>query len=363
MLRLPALIALVATGALSTGCVATTHDSDKAGGLPHSGTVVLRMASTPFGLPDVPPVAAFAHEVDALSRGSIRIDVINEWGHYAPDAEAQVVRANASGKVDLGWAASRVFDTLGVPAFQALSAPMLIDSYPLVDAVVRSDLPGRMLAGLTDLGVTGLAVFGDELRYPVGVHRALLTPSDWQGRSIGTYRSRTQAAAIEALGARAVEAIGPFRTHAVDSGTIQGFEFDIRRYDRQMWATKAPYITANIALWAQFDVLFANSKRLAALSDQQRGWLRQAARDAAKNSVGNAQQRDSFVEHSCSEGAHLITAPAADLAAMRRAFTPIYRSLERDRQTIQFLRQIQHLKTAAPPGTGLDIPPKCATGS
>ncbi len=360
MLRTPALIALIATGALATGCVVTSHESDKAGGLPHSGTVVLRMASTPFGLPDVPSVAAFAREVSALSGGTIRIDVINEWGHYAPDAEAQVVRATASGKVDLGWVGSRVFDTLGVPAFEALSAPMLIDSYPLADAVLRSDLPGQMLAGLTNLGVTGLAVFGDELRYPVGVRKPLLTPSDWQGRSIGTYRSRTQAAAIRALGATPVEAIGPYRSHAVDSGTIQGFEFDVRRYDRQTWAAKAPYITANIALWAQFDVLFANSKRLAALSDRQRGWLEQAARDAAKNSVGDTEQRDSFVEHSCSEGAHFITARPADLAAMRRAFTPVYRSLERDRQTRQFLRQIQQLKAATPPAPGLDVPPLCA---
>jgi TRAP-type transport system periplasmic protein len=360
MLRTPALIALIATAALATGCVATSHDSDKAGGLPPNGNVVLRMASTPYGLPDVPPVAAFAREVATLSRGTIRIDVINEWGHYAPDAEAQVVRATASGKVDLGWAGSRVFDTLGVAIFQALSAPMLIDSYPLADAVLRSDLPGQMLTGLTDLKVTGLAVLGDELRYPVGVRKPLLAPGDWQWRSIGTYPSRAQAAAIRALGATPVEAIGPYRSHAVDSGTIQGFEFDVRRYDRQTWAAKAPYITANVPLWAQFDVLFANTERLAALSDQQRRWLEQAARDASTNSVGDTRQRDSFVEHACSEGAHFITATPADLAAMRRAFNPVYRTIEHDQQTKQFLRQIQQLKAATPPAAGLDIPPLCA---
>jgi hypothetical protein len=33
-----------------------------------------------------------------------------------------------AGKVDLGWVGTRVFDTLGVASFQAVTAPMLIDN-------------------------------------------------------------------------------------------------------------------------------------------------------------------------------------------------------------------------------------------
>jgi TRAP-type C4-dicarboxylate transport system substrate-binding protein len=363
MLRKPALIALLAAASLASGCVATSNDSDKAGGVERNGTVTLRMASAPWDLQDVPPLAAFARRVRALSGGSVRINVVNLWANYAPDAEAQVVRATESGAVDLGWAGSRVFDTLGVPAFQALSAPMLIDTYPLADAVLRSGLTSRMLTSLTGSRLTGLAVLGDELRYPIGVQHPLLAPSDWRGLSIGTYRSRAQADAIRALGANPVVAFGAYRDHAVANGTIQGFEFDVRRYDRDMWAARAPFVTANVALWAQFDVLFANSERLSSLSDEQRGWLQQAARDAAENSVGAAQERDSFVAHSCAAGAHFVTATPADLAAMRRAFGPVYQSLGQDRQTRRFVDQIQQLKTATPPGAGFDIPPKCAIGS
>ena len=34
-----------------------------------------------------------------------------------------------AGKADLGWAGSRAFDSVGVPSFDALHAPLLIDSY------------------------------------------------------------------------------------------------------------------------------------------------------------------------------------------------------------------------------------------
>ena len=98
-----------------------------------------------------------------------------------------MVHAVAAGTVDLGWAGSRVFDTVGMRSWQALSAPLLIDSYPLENAVLRSGMPGRMLAGLPKIGVAGLGVLGESLRLPFRAHRPLLAPADWRGVSFGTY--------------------------------------------------------------------------------------------------------------------------------------------------------------------------------
>ena len=283
-----ALLALAAAAAAAAGCGAAVG-GDKAGG-PAGGQVVLRMASTPFGLADVPPVADFARRVRALSGGSIQVKVINEWGAYAPGVEAQVVRAVAAGTVDLGWAGSRVFDTMGVPGFRALSAPMLIDSYPLEKAVLRTAIPGQMLAGLGSVHVTGLGVLGDVLRRPVSARRPLLAPADWRGVSFGTYRSGIQEQAIRALGAAPVVAFGPYRDHDLDSGQIQAFELDVQRYARRDLAARAPYVTANVVLWPQFDVLVANPARLASFTAQQRAWLRQAADAAARDSVRSGGQ-------------------------------------------------------------------------
>ena len=100
------------------------------------------------------------------------------------NAEQQVVKDVAAGSFDIGFAGTSVFDTLGVTSFQALSAPMLIDNYPLENAVIRSSLPGKMMAGLAKLNVTGLAVFGDEMRRPIGVRQPILSPGRLAGHHV-----------------------------------------------------------------------------------------------------------------------------------------------------------------------------------
>ena len=344
--KVGAVLALALAAVVAAGCGASAG-GDKAGG-PAGGTVVLRMASA--GNPP-PPVTDFTRRVRALSGGSLQIQLISQWGNYAPSDEAQVVRAAAAGTVDLGWAGSEVFDTVGVPGLRALSAPMLIDSYPLENAVVKSTLPARMLAGLGRVRVTGLAVLGDGLRHPIAVRRPLLAPADWRGLSIGTYRSSVQEQAIRALGATPVVAFGPYRTHDLGTGAIQGFELDMLRYVHNVPVPSARYVTANVALWPLFDVLFANPARLASLTPRQRSWLRQAAQEAAASSVSLvAGQNVPYIRHACAMGARFATATPGDLAALHTAFAPVYRSLEADPQTGAFIRQIQQLKKATPPG-------------
>jgi TRAP-type transport system periplasmic protein len=356
--RAGALLALTLAAVAAAGCSAAAG-GDKAGG-PAGGPVVLRMASTPSGVSYAPPVADFVQRVQSLSGGSVQIKVISQWGDYAPDAEAQVVHAVAHGTVDLGWAGSRVFDTMGVPAFGALSAPMLIDSYPLENAVIKSAVPARMLAGLSRLQVTGLAVLGDVLRHPYAVHRPLLAPADWRGLSIGGYRSAAQEQAVRALGATPVVAFGPYRAHDLASGAIQGFELDMRTYVHLGLVASARYVTANVVLWPQFDVLFANPARLASLTGQQRAWLQQAAAASRGSVMLAAGQNAPYIEQACALGARFVTATPADLAALRQAFTPVYRSLETDPQTSGLIAQIQHLKKATPPGPAPAIPAGCA---
>jgi hypothetical protein len=58
---------------------------------------------------------------------------------------------------------------MGVTSFQALQAPMLIDSYSLERAVIASSIPGQMLQGLNKVGVHGLGVVADGLRKPAAV--------------------------------------------------------------------------------------------------------------------------------------------------------------------------------------------------
>jgi TRAP-type C4-dicarboxylate transport system substrate-binding protein len=301
----------------------------------------------------------FVSQVKERSSGNLRVQVASTWGDYADDAEQQVVRAVAAGKADLGWAGARVFDTMGVTSFQALQAPMLIDSYALEQAVVASDLPGQMLQGLTKVGVRGLGVLPDGLRKPIAVKHPLLGVGDWRGITFGTLKSAGQAQAIRSLGATPMEVFRRARNEALLDGRLQGLEMDLFVYEHGALAQPAPYVTANVTLWPQMDVLFANPDRLARLTEQQRGWLQQAAQDAAGRSPGLADRDAQSLKNACQSGARFANASPGDLAALRNAFAPVYASLEQDPQTKAFIQQIQALKASTSSGSSLTIPTDC----
>jgi TRAP-type C4-dicarboxylate transport system substrate-binding protein len=349
-----ALVACIA------GCTVPTVANK--GGAPVE-PVVLRLGNTAFDLLSANRAAAdFIARVSALSGGRMRIEVINGIGGFAPDNEAQVVHAVASGSVDIGVTGAGVFDSMGVLGLRALSAPMLIDSYPLQTAVIESQLTRQMLDQLQSLKLRGLGVFAGALHVPVAVQRPLLGPRDWKGISFGTYRSETQEQAIRALGATPVEASGDLRRHYLETGGIQGFEFGIRGYVLQepYLSQAAPYITSNVVLWPGVTVLFANAARFGSISAQDREWLQEALSGATKAAIGLAGRDDgSDINQECALGTRFAVAPPTDIAAMQAAFATVYEWLDRDARTKSFIDQIDALKGSTSPGQPLAIPAGC----
>jgi TRAP-type C4-dicarboxylate transport system substrate-binding protein len=359
--RLRAFALATAVAMVVGGCAAPRGPvGDKAGGVP-GGRVVLRMAVTGGGPISGAP-AIFVKRVKALSRGNVRIDVIYQWGSFTPPAEQDVVRAVASDTIDLGQVGSRVFDTLGVTSLRALNAPMLIDSYQLESAVLRSRIPGRMIQGLDGVGVEGLAVLASGLRKPIG-DRPLLRPADWRGITFSTYLSETQVDAIRLLGATPKVAFGSFRWQGLTSGQIQGYEFNLLAYNGNgAWAYPPRNITANVTLWPEMFVIVANPDRLATLTPRQRGWLEQAAREAQARSVAIIEAETGLVAALCSHGVRFANASPKDLAELRQAFAPVYARLEGDPQTKAFIAQIQGLKRSTPANIPFAIPSGCSIG-
>jgi TRAP-type transport system periplasmic protein len=348
-----AVIAAVAAG----GCTGDGAGGDKAGG---SGEpVVLRMANTASNLDYTPAIKDFVGRVKERSGGNVRIEVVHEWGNFTADAEQQVVRAVATGQVDLGHAGTRAFDTMAVTSFQALQAPMLIDSYALQRAVIQGDLPREMLHGLDRVGVAGLGVLGGGLSKPIAVKKPLLGSGDWRRITFGTYKSEVQTQAIRSLGATPMEAFGISRAQALKDGKLQAFELNLLGYQLNTMTDEAPYVTANVNLWPQTDVLFANPGRLTALTSQQRGWLQQAAADAVGSSVGLADHDAELVAFTCKSGARFANASQADLGGLRKAVAPVYAKLRDNPETKAFIEQIQALKRSTPAGAALGIPAGC----
>jgi TRAP-type C4-dicarboxylate transport system substrate-binding protein len=355
--RLAALVLAATVAFVAVGCGGGGANEDKAGG---SGTPVrLRMATTYGGLDQTPAVEYFVKHVKELSGGNMRIEVVDRWGDFASNAEQQVVRDVSAGNVDLGWVGTRVFDTVGVNSFQALTAPMLIDSYALENAVIERGITTQMMKRLDDLGVVGLGVLADGLRKPVGVNGPILGPADWRGITFATLPSRGQAEAIRALRATPAQVFGTERQKGVEHGRIQGFEMNLWVYKSNLMWHLGPYMTANVNLWPQMDVLLANPARLAALSAKRRRWLEEAGRDAATHSAALADKDAQAFGDACVSGARFGEASAADRAALEAAFAPVYGNLEHDPTTKAFIRRIQVLKATTAPERTLVIPSAC----
>jgi hypothetical protein len=137
--------------------------------------VVLRMDSPdPAGIQHDPAVQFFVSGSRAF-----RADGCGSTSRATPPRpdgsvdEAGLLRAVAGGEADLGWAHTASFDASVFDAFDALDAPMLIDSYPTETAVVRSVLAQRMLAGVSRGGLSGLALLAGPLDRLIGTSTPL----------------------------------------------------------------------------------------------------------------------------------------------------------------------------------------------
>lgn len=352
-----AAAAAAAVGVLATGIAAAAEPPDKSGG---KTPVVLTLLNSDSDLSGVPAVQRFVDRVGQLSGGDLTVEVRSQ-NDGRTGFEQRVVRAVKANEAQLAWVGTRVWDTLGVNTFRALHAPLLIDSYALQGAVLRSDIPGGMLAGLDGHGVVGLALLGDNLRYPAAAKRPLRGPADYKGLRFRSLTSATQAAAIRALGARPAGEGWAELGDALVSGRLGGLEVDLNTYESNAYSVVAPYVTLNVALWPRTTVLFANEAALAKLSEEQQRWVRQAAADAARYSLTTFGEDQRIVRLQCRNGMKAVSASPADMAALRRAFAPVSASLRRDPTTAAMLARIAALKRNVH-AAALRVPSSCRVG-
>ncbi len=309
---------------------------------------------------DAVAAAYFSRRVAELSHGALRVEVVDAWDNLKSDREQHLVSLVADGTADLGWVSTLAFDTLGVTSFQALTAPMLIESYPLERAVLASDIPAKMLPGLASLKVTGLALFGDSLRKPGAVKAPLLRPADWGGLKVAVGRSRVISDAISGLGAMPIT-VGYNELPAfLRSGKVQATTMNIARYASDGIDVYAPYVTQNVNLYPGVIALIANPHRLAQLSPNQRTWIDEAAKEASARSTELVERaQPPLLASLCKSGARFATASPAQLAAFRQAFAPVVERLERDPATRAFVTQILRLNRSTPGVAGYVVPPAC----
>ena len=313
--------------------------SDKAGGAEKQKPVVLEFAS--FTSDIQPQLQVFAEEVARRSDGTLRIEFEPDWRRDDPDAERGTIEDVKAGKADMAWVGARVFDRLDVTSFQALLAPLLVDSYDLEGQVFESGIPTSMLEGVEELGVVGIGVLPGPIRRLLGLSHPFLQPSDFEGQVIGGAENELSVRTFQALGAT-LEALPA-------GGSLEGLDAT-EQHLGAIWGNRynkaAKYVGANVNLWPRPLVIFVGKEVFASLTPKQQAVLREAATSAVPEALAAARAEDEEASSElCRRGLSFAVASESELAALRSALEPVYAELTADPETRSAIDAIANLKT------------------
>jgi TRAP-type C4-dicarboxylate transport system substrate-binding protein len=349
--------AVIASGLAVTllgaaGCGSTR--GDKAGGGGDAEATVLTFA-LPTGRPPL-QLESWAESLADESNGNLTVDFQPGWRDGETDFEQGIVADIQTGKVEMGWVGARVFDRVGVNAFQALLAPLLVDSHDLQAAVFDAGIPEQMLGGVEDIGLVGIGVLPGPMRKVLGVDKPFLRPADFAGAVVGMNDSALSENALRALGATPRAMVANATLDGMD-----GYEQQLASIVGNHYAAAAGYVTTNINLWPRPLVIVIGEQAYQSLTADQQAILHDASRAAIPDALADSRTEDAnAVPSLCRDGMTLPVATDADLAELRRALEPVYEQLSRDETTNAYLDQIEALKdelgggpdTAACPANG-----------
>lgn len=345
--RLLSAAAIVSVVLVAIGCV--NRDNDKAGGSATTEPRVITMAQSNRGAP-TPQLTRWAEDVRRRSAGALRIEFEDGWRFGEAKYEAGTIEDVKAGKVDMAYVGARVFDTVGVKSFQALSAPMLVDSYELQEAVFNAGIPDQMLAGLDKIDLVGIGVLPGPMFKTLGVSKPFVRPSDFAGTVIGIQDSALAEQIVLALGAT---------PHAVPTSAelngLDGYEQPLPSIVGNHYEATAGFVTANVNMWPRPLVIVMSDQASESLTPAERRVLREAARAAQSDALNvSRSEDDDAVAYLCQKGMTLTVASEQDLADLNAAFEPLYQQLVANSETESYIDTIRALKETV--GTAPEAP-------
>lgn len=331
-------------GTVLVGCGSNSPASSEPTEPTGSEAVTLRIGTDDEpGLPAADAIEEFARQVEERSDGRIMIEPV--WHAAGPDVDdwdQAVARMVVDRELDLGLIPSRAWDTEGVTSLRALNAPFLVTSKALVDEIVTSDVSEDLLAGLEEIGITGLALLPEGMRHVFWWDQPLLTSDDFAGALIRAPRSATTYALLEALGATPDDLVlGPGFGAGVEDGSVAGAEssFALATGLPGSWTTAA----GNVTLFPKVNSLVANAEAFAELTPDQRVIITAAAAGTRDWAIANTVDEAAAAEAYCAAGGTVVLADSAQIESLVVASRPVYEELERDESTKRLIERIRAL--------------------
>ena len=347
-------LSVLATAACSGGA-----PTDRAGG----ETLTITLATIDHVNPDGQSfgVQAFVENIPKVSAGRLKVEVVEDYGGGGPTADADLVKAIAEGKLDGGWVGTRGFGAAGIHGLEAFEAPMVITTYAAEKALVSSDVATEALAALDQSGVVGLGLTVGALRRPFAAKSALVGAEDWNRVNFRVYNSEVQSDAVKALGGVPVNT-GLDWINQVRASRLRGAEYSLAQYQQSGYGKEAGNVTGNVVLWPKMFVLAFGRQKFDALSEQQRGWIQEAADLGVKASLEATYDESSIAQELCTRGVRFKDATPAQLLGLRTRLAPILDRLAADPQSGPLLTKIKAVTVQKPASETLVVDSDCRQG-
>src|SRR5215212_886623 len=193
----------VLSAALLNGC-SLGGGTDKSGGDASHASTTGRVVTLRFATGDPSSVApAFIAELTRASGGRVHVVTV-PYDDDATDVDQRIAADVAAGRLDVADVAARAWESQGATGFRVFQTPFLITSDALLRRVVKTPaIVDPLLASLSSLRVTGLAVVPRGIRYLFAARRPLDSLNAFAGTRIRINESAATDDILHELHARA----------------------------------------------------------------------------------------------------------------------------------------------------------------
>lgn len=264
----------------------------------------------------------FASLVDERTDGAVKIDVYA--GGVLIGEETQAIEAMQSGELAFARTSSSPLTSF-VPDFDVFQLPYLFSSRDHMWKVLDGE-PGQNLLQKLDENGTGL--YG--LAYYDAGARSFYTDTpidsvdDFSGLKIRVMNSGLMKSMVEALGAKAVQNIGPNEVYyAIEDGRIDGAENNWPTYESMHDYEAAPYYFDDGHMRVP-EVVLASKKVLDSLDPEYVDIIRECAKEAQKYEIEKWIEREKASKEKI-EDYVTITVPDEEMMnALREKMEPVY---------------------------------------
>lgn len=217
-------------------------------------------------------IVYMAQALAELSQDSVQIDI---YPNGQLGGEREVIELLQIGSLDMTKVSASPLEGFS-PGMQVFSIPYVFRDTAHYYNVLDGEIGWQLLLSLEQIRLRGLAYYDAGSRSFYMTDRAVRTPADLVGQKIRVQQSATSVQMIEALGGAATPiAWGELYT-ALQQGVVDGAENNPPSFYLSRHYEAARYFTLDEHTSVP-DILLISWRSWQSLTEQQRGWLQQAA--------------------------------------------------------------------------------------